>query len=77
MRTLGSVHTNLSIHTALNRPAIYGNLFLFVLEFVTLSNTDHLLHEVQASYTFCDGMLHLKSQQPHSKSGEQYHLHFQ
>lgn len=52
----------LSIDTALNCPAVYGDIFLSMLQAVSLSNPDHLLHKVQASNTLCDWMLYLGSE---------------
>lgn len=38
--------THLSIDAALNGPAIYWDILLFLLQLVTLCNPDHLLHQV-------------------------------
>lgn len=53
--------TDLCIDTTLDGPAIDGYVFLSVLQLVTFGNPDHLLHQVQASNTLCDWMLHLKN----------------
>lgn len=50
----------LSIDSALDGPAIYGYVRLFVLELVALCDADHLLHQIQSCDTLSDGMLHLR-----------------
>lgn len=50
----------LSIDSALDGPAIYRYVGLFVLEFVTLCDADHLLHQIQPCDTLSDGVLHLR-----------------
>lgn len=54
-----NIWTDLSVDATLNGPAVYWDVFLFVLQLVTLGNPDHLLNQVQASNTLCDWMLHL------------------
>lgn len=53
----------LSINSTFNRPAVDGNISLFVPERVTLSNTDHFLDQIQAGNAFCDGMFNLQGQE--------------
>lgn len=53
--------THLSVDATLNGPAVYWDIFLFVLQLVTFGNPDHLLHQVQASNTLCNWMFHLGS----------------
>ena len=56
------IYTHLGIDATLNSPAVYWDVFLFVLQLVTLGNPDHLLHQVQASNALCDWMFHLGSE---------------
>ena len=60
----------LGINSTFDRPAIDGNISLFVPKRVTLGNTYHFLDQVQASDAFCDGMLNLQGQDlPISRCG--------
>lgn len=54
--------THLSVDATLDGPAVNRDLFLFVFQLVTFGDPDHLLHQVQASNTLCDWMLHLCSE---------------
>lgn len=54
--------THLSVDATLHGPAVYWDVFLFVFQLVTFGHPDHLLHQVQASNTLCDWMLHLCSE---------------
>lgn len=54
--------THLSVDATLHGPAVYWDIFLFVFQLVTFGHPDHLLHQVQASNTLCDWMLHLCSE---------------
>lgn len=58
-----SPSTHLSVDAALDSPAIYRDIFLFVIECVAFGNPDHLLHQVQPSNTLCYWMLHLSEEQ--------------
>lgn len=53
-------HTYLSVDATLNGPAVYGNIFLLLLQFVTFGDSNHLLHQVQSGDALCDWMFHLK-----------------
>lgn len=57
----------LSIDSALDGPAINRDVFLFVLELITLSNSDHLLHQVQPCDALSDWVLHL-TQRAHKRT---------
>ena len=60
----------LGINSTFDRPAVDGNIGLFVPKRVTLGNTYHFLDQVQASDAFCDGMLNLQGQDlPVSRCG--------
>lgn len=57
-----SPSTHLSVDAALDSPAIYWDIFLFVIQPVAFGNPDHLLHQVQPSNTLCYWMLHLSEE---------------
>lgn len=53
---------HLGIDTALDGPAIYGDLFLLVIQPVAFGHPDHLLHQVQPSNTLSYWMFHLSEE---------------
>lgn len=52
--------TDLCINTAFYGPAVDGDVFLLVLQPVTLGDPDHLLHQVQTRDALSNRMLHLR-----------------
>lgn len=53
---------HLSVDAALDGPAVYGDVFLFVIQSVAFGHPDHLLHQVQPSNALSYGMLHLSEE---------------
>lgn len=53
---------HLGIDAALDGPAIYGDIFLLVIQPVAFGHPDHLLHQVQPSNTLSYWMFHLSEE---------------
>ncbi len=51
----------LCIHTALKCPALDRNFILWMKEFVSLGDPDHLMYEVNPGDALCDWMFHLET----------------